>query len=66
MSSRNSAKYKQCSTTAWVCFEKSNHEKIIDIQGILKKSGKRWNMDEAVNFIISAYRLTVDKNNNSH
>ncbi len=73
MSSRDSAAYKDCSTTSWICLEKENHDHVLDVQNELKKSGiKRTNLDETINFIISEHeRLMalkgaqkVDSNNN--
>lgn len=57
MSSRDSAKYKNCSTTSWICLEKPNHDHVLDVQNELKKSGiKRTNLDETINFIISEHK----------
>ena len=57
MSSRTSAKYKDCSTTAWVCLEQENHNHVLDVQLQLKKNGqKRCNLDETINHIIAEHK----------
>lgn len=66
MSARESAKYKDCSTTSWICLEKDNHDHVLDVQNQMKKDKKaRTNLDETINLIISEHkRLAVLKVDN--
>ncbi|KKN74666.1 hypothetical protein LCGC14_0388680 [marine sediment metagenome] len=54
MSTRDSVgKYKECSTTLWMCLFEENYEFVLVYQAKMKAKKKRANLPEVINAIIS-------------